>query len=346
VLRITLVTTGPPDQLTGGHLYHRRMQDRARAHGAVVERVAVRRLRNPFRRAGRVVLVDSLVAWAVLPWVLVGAQHGRPLAAIVHQPPGGVDHGRVRRALQRPLDRALYRRCSLLIATSAAFAQELVDRWHLPLARLCVVEPGRDLPLAAEAPADEDLRRGRRIAVLDVANWWPNKGVLELLEAVAALEPDRVTLHLVGREDVEPEYGSRVHQRLWAADLATRVVVHGPLAPPEVGRLYAGADAFSSASHSETYGMVFAEALSAGLPIVGWRTGNLPHLVEDGKEGCLVTTGDVAGLARALERLATDGAWREELAAAARRRGLSLPTWDDAADRLVRALGRLVDAPG
>ena len=346
MLRISLVTTGPPDLLTGGHLYHRRMQDRAVAHGAVVERVPVRLLRNPFRRAGRVVLVDSLVAWAVLPWVLVGAPRGRPLGAVVHQPPGGVDHGRLRRALQRPLDRALYRRCSLLIATSEAFARDLVDRWHVPPARLCVVEPGRDLPLAAEPSAQNDLRRGRRIAVVSVANWWPNKGVLELLEAVAALAPDRVTLHFVGREDVDPSYGGRVHERLRAADLVTRVVVHGSLAPPEVGRLYAGADAFASASHSETYGMVFAEALAAGLPIVGWRTGNLPHLLEDGKEGCLVTPGDVAGLARALERLATDEAWRDELAAAARRRGLILPTWDEAADRFFRALRRLVDAPG
>jgi glycosyltransferase involved in cell wall biosynthesis len=346
VLRISLVTSGPPDLLTGGHLYHRRMQQRAGAHGVVMERVSVRRLRNPFRRAGRVVLVDSLVAWAVLPWVLVGAHHGRPLAAIVHQPPGGVDHGRVRRVLQGPLDRALYRRCSLLIATSEAFARELVDCWHLPRARLCVVEPGRDLPIAAEAPAVEDLRRGRRIAVLNVANWWPNKGVLELLEAVAALAPDRVTLHLVGRDDVDVSYGGRVHERLRAADLATRAVIHGSLAPPQVGRLYAGADAFASASHSETYGMVFGEAVAAGLPIVGWRTGNLPHLVEDGREGCLVPNGDVGGLTRALERLATDEAWREELAAAARRRGLTLPTWDEAADRFFSALGRLVGTPG
>ena len=77
-------------------------------------------------------------------------------------------------------------------------------------------------------PADElDLRRGRRIALLNVANWWPNKGVLELLDAVATLPSDRVTLHLVGREDVEPGYGRRVHARLRAPDLAGRVVVHG-----------------------------------------------------------------------------------------------------------------------
>jgi glycosyltransferase involved in cell wall biosynthesis len=343
VLRITLVTSGSTDALTGGHLYHRRMTEQARGHGAVIERTSVRGLRNPVRAGRGVVLVDSLVAWAVLPWVLLGAQRARPLTAILHQPPGGVDHGHIHTALQEPIDRALYRRCELLIATSQFFAHDLVERWHLPRERICVVEPGCDLPYAT-SPAAEDLRRGRHIAVLSVANWWPNKGVLELLEAVAVLPLDHVTLHLVGRTDVDRGYAARVRARLRAPDLAARVVIHGALPPPAVARLYGSADVFASASHSETYGMVFGEALGAGLPVVGWRTGNLPYLIEDGREGCLVTRGDVAGLARALRCLSTDQAWRAELADAARRRGRRLPTWNDAADRFFGALTRLAEA--
>ena len=107
--------------------------------------------------------------------------------------------------------------------------------------------------------------------------------------------------------------------------------MHGALTPAQVGRLSAEADAFVSASVGETYGMAFAEALAAGLPIVGWHTGNLPNLIEDGREGCLVALGDVAGLTRALHRLSTDNAWRHQLERAAQHRSLTLPTWDDAA---------------
>ena len=195
------------------------------------------------------------------------------------------------------------------MVTGQGFARELVDNGHLPVERIRVVEPGCDIPDAAPATG-EDLRRGCRIALLNVANWWPNKGVLQLLDAVATLPRDRVMLHLVGREDVDPGYGRRIHARLRAPDLAGRVVVHGPLAPAQVGALYAGVDAFLSASAGETYGMVFGEALAAGLPIVAWRAGSLPDLVEDGREGCLVPRGDVDGLGRALERLSTDDAWR------------------------------------
>jgi glycosyltransferase involved in cell wall biosynthesis len=83
---------------------------------------------------------------------------------------------------------------------------------------------------------------------------------------------------------------------------------------------------------------VHGEALAAGLPTVGWRSGNLPNLIEDGREGCLVEPGDIDGLARTLQRLATDDAWRADLTRGARCRGRTLPTWDQAAKRFFGAL--------
>jgi len=49
-----------------------------------------------------------------------------------------------------------------------------------------------------------DLRHGRRTAAVSVGNWMVRKGVLELLDALGRLPHDRVTLHLAGRDDVEP----------------------------------------------------------------------------------------------------------------------------------------------
>jgi len=58
-------------------------------------------------------------------------------------------------------------------------------------------------------------------------------------------------------------------------------------------------------SWREPYGTVYGEALAAGLPVVGWRAGNLPHLVSDGVEGVVLDPGDIPTLAAALDRLAT-----------------------------------------
>ena len=95
---------------------------------------------------------------------------------------------------------------------------------------------------------------------------------------------------------------------------------------------------FALPTRVETYGTAVAEALRAGLPAVGWRTGNLPNLISDGVDGRLLPAGDVAGLSTAIGRLADDEAWRSQLASAARRRGEDLPTWAEAAAAFFGAL--------
>ncbi|CAN5817041.1 hypothetical protein BH20ACT4_BH20ACT4_08960 [soil metagenome] len=340
MLAVSLVTRGSPAELTGGHLYHRRMAERAAGREATLSFVDAARFRDPLCTPADVVLVDSITAWSVPPWLWRRRQHP-PLAAILHQAPGGVGTSRTRRAWQRPLDRALYRHCRLLIATSAALGAQLADDPVLSAAgaKIFVVEPGSDVPAAGAVP---DLRRGRRIALLCVANWLPNKGLLELLEAVARLDPGDAVLHLVGRDDVDARYTRRVNARLGSPDLAGRVVTHGTVRGEDIGGLYRAADVFVLPSIRETYGTVYGEALAAGLPTVGWSSSNLRHLIEDGREGVVLRQGDVAALGAALARMAADDAWRWQLAAAARQRGKQLPTWDTVADAFFGALRDLV----
>ena len=94
MLVVSLVTRGSPMQVTGGHLFHRRMAEAAASRGAKIEFISASGLRNPLREARGVVLVDSLAAWAVAPWMLTRRRHGGPIAAILHQPPAG--SGKVR----------------------------------------------------------------------------------------------------------------------------------------------------------------------------------------------------------------------------------------------------------
>ncbi len=339
---VSLVTRGSPAQLTGGHLYHRRMAEAAAARDASVEFVSLARWQNPIPRCRGLIVVDSITAWSVAPWMLT--RKSRPVAAILHQPPGGIGQPALRTALQRPLDRACYRRCELLIAASTALGTALTEVHGYPAEQVDVVEPGCDLPLDRAAPTD--LRRGRRVALLCVANWSATKGLLELLDALAGLPDGHATLHLAGRDDVDAAYTASVRTRLAQPDLRDRVVTHGPLDRDAVAALFANADAFVLPSYVETYGTVYGEALAAGLPTVGWRAGNLPNLVTDGREGCVLSPGDVAGLRAVLERLATDDAWRAGLAAAAAARGATLPTWDAAADAFFGALRRLGESRG
>jgi hypothetical protein len=315
---VSLVTLGSPEQLTGGYLYHRRMAELAPLHDAHVDLVAVPVLPFPLpaaatgrvlRRTHRsdVVVIDSIAAAFAAPWCRfrrrsVVAGQSQPLAAILHQPPGGIDHGWPRRVAQAALD--------------------------------------RDVAPAPSGPP-VDLRQGRQAALLSVGNWVARKGTLDLLEAFGRLSPGLATLHLVGRTDVDRRYAARVRARLARPDLAGRVVVHGPVTQGEVATLYRSADVFVLPSYREPYGTVYGEAMAAGLPVAGWRAGNLAHLARDGREGRVLEPGDIAGLSAALRRLADDPEHRQRLAEGARERGQRLPTWSDTAARFFGVLREL-----
>jgi glycosyltransferase involved in cell wall biosynthesis len=243
-----------------------------------------------------------------------------------------------------PLDRLALRRADILLAASDHLAEQLLAGGFAE-SRIRVVPPGRDVASPREGPV-RDLRNGRRAAFLSVANWLPRKGILELLEAFARLPADAGTLHLAGDESADARYGARVRSRLAEDDLIGRVVRHGPLALEDVAALYAAADVFVLAASREPYGTVWGEAMAFGLPVVGWRAGNLPYLAEDRREGLLVEPGDVDALSQALIRLAVDGDLRTRLGAAAKRRALGRPTWDASAALFFAAIREVVEAGG
>lgn len=353
MLSALLITLGDPNTLTGGYLFHRRLAERAARHDARLDFVSVpvrpfplavldgrgivERLRGS---TAEVVVLDSIAAAYIGPWLWM-AEPRPPYIGMLHQPPGGIDYGPPRRPVQAVLDRLAYPRLRRLLVASDALAADL-RRQGQPASKVFVVPPGRDV---ASQPVDlpDDPRQGRAMALLCVGNWVARKGILDLLDAVARLPQQAATLHLVGDMDVEPAYGHRVRARLRQPDLADRVQVHGPVSIDAVAGLYAAVDAFALPSRIEPFGTVYGEAMAFGLPVVGWRAGNLPYLAEHEREGLLVAPGDVAGLTAELARLAHDSALRQRLGAAARLRALARPTWDQVADLFFTHLRQVTD---
>jgi glycosyltransferase involved in cell wall biosynthesis len=344
MLRASLITLGDPERLTGGYLYHRRLAALAAEHDAALRfesipdvvfplgALTAPRVLRAARRDVDVVVIDSITAGLLAPWL---PRVDTPVAAILHQVPGGIDHGPLRSAVQSRLDVWAYRHVRLLLVASQTLADDLRAR-GFPGSRVRVVAPGCNP--ARPSHHTPDLRAGRRMGLLCVGNWIPRKGILDVLQAVARLPADTATLHLVGDDAADRRYAARVRARLRDPDLAERVVVHGPRPADEVAALYEAADAFVLPSTREPYGTVLGEALAAGLPVVGWDAGNLPHLITDGREGVILPVGDLDGLTAAIARLATDEGARQSMADAARKRGNALPTWDETASDFFGAL--------
>jgi glycosyltransferase involved in cell wall biosynthesis len=103
------------------------------------------------------------------------------------------------------------------------------------------------------------------------------------------------------------------------------------------------ADLFVLPSRFEGYGMVFAEALAVGLPIVAARAGAVPDVVP-AQAGVLVPPDDAPALAAALRTLLTNPRQRQAMQLAAQQAAAQLPSWEVTASGILKALEQRVTA--
>jgi glycosyltransferase involved in cell wall biosynthesis len=189
----------------------------------------------------------------------------------------------------------------------------------VPFERIAVVEPGTDPALSPAKPG----ARGP-VQLLCVATLTPRKGHAVLLQALAGLLHRPWVLHLVGSTERDP--GTAARLRAMAKVLGDRVVWHGEMPGTALHAHYAAADVFVLPSLYEGYGMVVAEAVAHGLPVVTTDGGALAHTLPSAA-GLQVPAGDVPALQAALERVLADAGLRGRLAAGARAAAAALPTW-------------------
>ena len=142
----------------------------------------------------------------------------------------------------------------------------------------------------------------------------PRKGLSVLLRAFEILGPERPGLRLL---IAGPGDADDVLHRV-PADLRERVVLLGSIADEQKAAVLHSVDVFCSPNTGgESFGIVTAEAMAAGAPIVASDIDAFRDVLRGGEAGELFTTGDPAALAAAAARLLDDPARRAALSTAA-----------------------------
>jgi N-acetyl-alpha-D-glucosaminyl L-malate synthase BshA len=141
--------------------------------------------------------------------------------------------------------------------------------------------------------------------LLHVSNFRPVKRVWEVVEAfslIAAKFPSQ--LYMIGDGPDRP----RAEAAARALGIENRV--HCLKAISDVQEWYGAADLLLHPSEMESFGLAPLEAMACGVPVLAYRVGGLPEVVEDGRSGHLLEVGDVAGLAaRGIELLGDPRRW-------------------------------------
>jgi glycosyltransferase involved in cell wall biosynthesis len=147
---------------------------------------------------------------------------------------------------------------------------------------------------------------------LNVGRFVPIKGVMELLDAYAQLDPQvraQVGLVLVGDGELKAELTRK-------AALIQPGIVRFPgfLQKDRLPEIYALADAFIFPTLSDPWGFVVNEAMACGLPIIATNVaGCVADLVHDGENGLIVPARNVRALSSAMNRVANDSDLRARI---------------------------------
>ncbi len=223
-----------------------------------------------------------------------------------------------------------------VVVTSPHTARDVAAMGVAP-GRIAIVEPGTDAWPQRPADPRASAPKAGPVRLLCVATVTPRKGHAGLLQALAGLKSLPWQLHCVGSLTRDPATSAAVRTLARDSGLAERVVWQGEVDAAALRAHYAAADLLVLASLHEGYGMVVAEALAAGLPVLASEAGALAQTLPP-QAGWRVPAGDVLALQAALHRLISDAALRARLAAGARIAGRQLPDWPAQAARFAAVL--------
>lgn len=288
-------------------------------------------------------VIDGL-ALGALPEVAACVAEHHPLIALIHHPLAfefGLSEEQTAQ-LKRSETEALHH-ASQVIANSPATARDLNQHYGVPIERIDVVLPGTDRSVHQRRRSQ--ITHGNRDAVrlLSVGSIIPRKGFPDLIKALAPLADLPWTLSIAGDTTRNNNAFDQLISDIARFGFEGRVQVLGAVSDAELISLYTQADVFVLASLFEGYGMVYAEAMAYGLPIIATRGGAIPDTVPS-EAGLLVSPDDVPALTLALKTVIEDEPYRAHLSSGALRAAAQQPTWDQAAAQFAIALGRFTPA--
>lgn len=267
------------------------------------------------------------------------ALSGIPVAGTVHdlaQFHVAQKYGALRQVYIERVLTPLLRKLDVVTAVSQATADDVVRFAHVEPSRIRVIRNGVSL---GDRTAAGDAPVGRPYFFYPARLEHPGKNHVRLLQAFASARV--ATTHALVLSGADWGAAELIEATARTLGIADRVRMVGFVDRDAFTALLGGADAVVAAGLLEGFGLPAAEALACGKVVAASNTGSLPEVV--GELGALFDPLDVASIAAALDRAASDDALRARCAAEGPVRAEQF-SWDTAATATSDALCEVLDA--
>jgi glycosyltransferase involved in cell wall biosynthesis len=212
-----------------------------------------------------------------------------------------------------------------------------------------------------ERSKDKKEKKLHHNSLLYVSKVTPEKGLHVLIEALERIVKRDTSIHLdvIGSFTPWPQsfiiwmsedrkvqqlarfynkkngnsYLSQIRSKIDSSNIPKNITFHGKIPHEDIIKYYQAADLFVLPSFCEAFGMGFVEAMAAQVPVVGTKVGGIPEILENGKAGVLVESGNSKELANAIIELLGNESLRQKMIAQGKERVEEF-TWDNAVRNL------------
>lgn len=186
----------------------------------------------------------------------------------------------------------------LTIATPSQWLADLVKKSFLKEYPVVVVNNGIDLGVFKPTVSDFRKKHGIRddqFLLLGVAiGWHPRKGADVFIRLARRLDPDRFRIVMVGTDD---EIDRKLPESI--------ISIHRTANQAGLAEIYTAADLFVNPTREDTFPTVNMESLACGTPVLTFRTGGSPEIL-DAKTGIVVECDDEEAFYRAILQVERD----------------------------------------
>ncbi len=226
------------------------------------------------------------------------------------------------------LDQQAYEQSSHLFCISQYARQSLIDDYGIVESRTSAIGTGSGVsPLSLEALDCKDYGKRSLLFISKIDGGWHTKGGPLLLEALRLLDERGVPYHLhcIGHDE---------HRRYTAG--LRNVTAHGFVDLDTLKRLLLDATLLVMPAEQEPWGLVYIEAMRAGIPPVGLRKAAFPEIVADGEYGFILDGASATDLAALLEHLLVCPDKVQEVGFNARVYATDKFTWAAVSDQILK----------
>jgi glycosyltransferase involved in cell wall biosynthesis len=179
---------------------------------------------------------------------------------------------------------------------------ELAGQSYLGNYPIKVINNGIDLLVFKPTPSDFRVKYNLKdkFILLGVASGWGNKKGLDVFLELAKQLDDRYKIVLVGTDEyVEKQLGANV------------ISIRRTKNQQQLAEIYTAADLFINPTREETYPTVNMEALACGTPVLTFRTGGSPEIIDE-TCGSVVDCDDFPALLSEVKQIQSTRPYTEE----------------------------------